>query len=270
MSNYINMKMKDSNTPQTNRTGLMVFLLAVVLFLSGTVYSFGQEAYGMTQREFHKFKLGKSHHYAGQQYFLKKKYAKAEKAFQKCLTVFPQYSSAYYYLAKIQYHREDYLNGLKNILLAKQHYKFMNDLEVNSQLQYMKTLRTQKENLQKDLNNPMGRQQTSQRGEMEKKIQDIDSKLSKPVVVARHMPADYFYLHGNLFFKVKKLKEAHDQFVEAIRVNPQHPASYNNLINLYHMIKNYPMASKYIDKAKNNGVKLNQDLIKAVQKAMKK
>jgi hypothetical protein len=36
------------------------------------------------------------------------------------------------------------------------------------------------------------------------------------------------------------------------------------------MIKNYPMASKYIDKAKNNGVKLNQDLIKAVQKAMKK
>jgi pentatricopeptide repeat protein len=73
-----------------------------------------------------------------------------------------------------------------------------------------------------------------------------------------------------VLFKLKKYDEAHDQYLEAINVDPKHASAYNNLINLYYMSRNYELALKFIDQAEASGVKLNAELKKAVLKALGK
>ncbi len=245
-------------------TSLILTLL--ILFL-GSTFIFGQQSHKLSQKEVHSFKMAKKHHYAGQQYFLKKKYPKAEKAFLKCIQTFPNYSSANYYLAKIYYHQGDYKNALSNIETAKKHYKFMHDLLVSTQLEYLSSLRRQKDNITKDLTNSELTLSSAQRATMQKNVQDIDAVLNNPITSVESLPADYHYIHGNIFFKTKRLKEAHEQYIDAVGTDPAHASSYNNLISLYLMIKRYDAAAEYIKKAEKNHVKINPKLKEAVQKA---
>lgn len=247
----------------------LVLVFALVLAVAGSSIAFGQGKHTMTSREYNKFRIAKSHHYAGQQSFIRKKYMKAEKSFLKCLESYPKYSSADYFLGKINNHNKMYVKALKHIERAKLNYKHMNDLNISAQLEYFDALRQKKENLQKDLSNP--ELVTRNRDTMQREILTIDTKLQqKPLAQVNHAPAEYYFMHGNIFFRMKKLKEAHDQYVEAIRLGPQFPDTYNNLINLYFMVQKFDRAYEYIKKAEKQKVKVNPKLKAAILKVVKK
>lgn len=244
-------------------------VLAVLILLAGTGWVTGQDTYKLSPKEMHAFKLAKQYHYNGTLSYKKKKFERAEKDFKKCLEKFPEYSSAYYYLAKISYNRGNLNEAMTMITDAKKHYKYMSDLLNDTQLEYLKTLRRQRENLMADLNNSMLNLSTSERGEMEKKVQNIDNILKKPLPEPVKMPADYYFVQGNIFFKMKKIKEAHDLYVDAIKTDPTHTETYNNLISLYYTFKKFDLAYQYTQKAMANEVKLNPKLKAAVLKAVK-
>ena len=244
-------------------------VISVVLFL-GAKGLVGQDEFLFTQKELNDFKLAKRHHYTGEQLFIKGKHQKAEKSFKKCLNVFPKYSSADYYLSKICYQKTDYIQALAHIEKAEKNFRFMDNLNVSAQWQYLKRLREERENLQNVLNDPNQKLTDSMRSELEKKVRRIDDAVKRPIPSADHIPADYHYVHGNILFKMKKFKEAYGRYVETLKSDPRHANAYNNLISLLHMVKQYKKALAYIEQAEANGVEVNPKLKEAVLKGQAK
>ena len=107
-------------------------------------------------------------------------------------------------------------------------------------------------------------------GAIEGEIATINSRLTKPIPTEEETPASYFYLHGNIFFKLRKFEEAYAQYQEAIRINPKFGDAYNNLANLYYMSKQYQKALECLNQAETSGAEVNPALKKAVLKALGK
>ncbi|NIM17107.1 MAG: tetratricopeptide repeat protein [Candidatus Aminicenantes bacterium] len=263
-------EMKQVNKTIMSTTAAWCVLVMMILSL-GVHIGFAQGRHELTKKELHSFRLARKYHYSGVQLFLKGKYDKAEKYFKKSLDAFPKFSYADYFLAKICYNKKDYMQSMVHIKRAKENFKYIRDLDVDSQLQYLDRLRQQKEDIEKDLDNPMlTKIPSSQRAEMEKDKLKIDSLLSTPIPRAKSMPADYNFVHGNILFKMKKFKEAHDQYVQAITLDPKHTLAYNNLITLFYMAKKYNMALEYIKRAESNKVEINSKLKEIIRQALQK
>jgi tetratricopeptide (TPR) repeat protein len=78
------------------------------------------------------------------------------------------------------------------------------------------------------------------------------------------VPAEYEYFAGNCLFKLKRYEEAAASYREAIATDPIHANSYNNLINLLYLAKDYSGARTIIDQAEANKVTVLPGLKKAV------
>jgi len=245
----------------------IISLVLTAALLITASYLTGQDRFTMSAKDLQKFRKAKTFHYEGQQFFLKKKFSKARKAFEKCLELFPKYSSADYFLARIADMENNTEAAFRHIENAKTNYSYMNNLSMNSQTEYLDQLRQKRENLKKDLGNSEVRLDANSRSQMEQQIGKIDNILNKPFAVTNEIPADYHFLHGNIFFKKKKLKEAHDQYVEALRVDPTHTDTYNNIITLFFSYKQYINAMKYLEMAEANNASINPKLKEAVLKA---
>lgn len=242
-------------------------LLFTFFLVIGVNVVLSQEAFKMDENMFQKFRLAKRMFEKGQECFLKEKYEKAEEAFLDCLNNFPRYSQAYYYLSQIYYKKGEFDKALGHINTAKENYKFMADLLVASQQKYVDELRTTKQDLQNKL------LRMTDKFEIEKvkaEIGRINTLLTEPLPLIAEMSADYYYIAGNIFMKLKKYNDAHDQYMEAIHVNPGHGNALNNLANLYFMIKKYQQALDYLNQAQTSGVKINQEFKKALLKALGK
>jgi tetratricopeptide (TPR) repeat protein len=107
-------------------------------------------------------------------------------------------------------------------------------------------------------------------GTVEADIGTINSQLSRPLSSPEQMPADYFYFHGNILFKLKRYEEANNQYQEAIKINPQHGDAYNNLASLWYLDKQYQKALDYLEQAEANGAKINPEFKKTILKAIEK
>ena len=240
-------------------------LLLVSSLVIGNRFVFSQEAFKMDENTFQKFKLAKRMFEKGQVYFLKEKYNKAEEAFLDCLDNFPRYSQADYYLSQIDYKKGEFDKALEHNNTARANYKFMTDLLVAAQQKYFDELRTKKQDLQNKL------LRLTNKFEIEKvkaEISMLNTRLTEPLPLIAEMSADYYYFAGNIFMKLKKYNEAHDQYIEAINVNPRHGNALNNLANLYFMIKKYQQALDYLNQAEASGVKINQEFKKALLKVL--
>lgn len=272
--------------PAVTRQLPLVLIVFILVFLFSTHFGFGQKRFMLDQNEAHKFKLAKQLYQKGQQLFLKGKYVKAEKAFRECLEKFPNYSEADYYMSQICYKKNDFLLALQHINNAKKNYKFMSDLGVSTQLEYMDSLRKQKQELEEDLRNmkqqlssghfkggAFSSTPTELQGKIasaEKSLLQINERLKNPIPTTAEMPADYYYIHGNIFFKLKKYKESLDQYLQTVKVNPNHGNAYNNLANLNYMARRYQRALYYLEKAESCGTKVNPKFREAIYKAMGK
>ena len=272
--------------PAVTRQCPLVLIVFIVAFLFGTHAGLGQKRFMLDQNEAHKFKIAKQLYQKGLQLFLKGKYAKAEKTLRDCLEKFPKYSEADYYLSQICYKKKDLQLALQHIENAKKNYTFMADLGVSTQLEYMDSLRKQKQDLEEDLRNM--KQQLSNgnfkggafssvptelQGKIasaEKSLLQINERLKNPIPTAAEMPADYYYIHVNIFIKIKKYKDSLDQYLQAVRINPHHGNAYNNLANLHYMARKYQKSLYFLAKAESCGTKVNPKFREAIYKAIRK
>lgn len=243
---------------------LPVLTLACVLFV--TTPSFAQEQFKMDENTFQQFTRAKRMFEKGKVFFLKKKFKKAEPALLNCVEFFPRYSQADYFLAQIYYDKQEYTTALKHMERAKKNYSFMGNLLVASQHKYLDQVRTELQERKRVLPEITT---LSERERAKKDIADLETRLSDPMPVLPNESASYYYLHGNIFMKLKKFNEAHAQYIEALRIDPTHGGAGNNLASLYYMIKKYDKALNYLNQAEANGAAINPDFKKALLKALK-
>jgi len=254
--------------------------IITILLCGGMV--FGQKRFMLNESEAEKFKMATRLFYKGEQLFSKGNYKKAKEALDDCLDKFPQYANADYYLGRIYYEEGDYLKALEHIENAKKNYKVLADLGASTQLEYMNKLREEKMAAEESLRNLKQRrstmrpgQGTGQSGEIEdqinqvqKSIDELDQRMKEPLPQVSDPPADFFYIHGNILFKIKKYKDSLDQYLDAVRINPQHGNAYINIANLNFMAKKYERALFYLEKAESCGAKVNPEFRNAIYKAM--
>ena len=81
------------------------------------------------------------------------------------------------------------------------------------------------------------------------------------------IPAEFFSLHGNLLFKLKRFEEAEAQYLHALAIAPNHERCLNNLINIYFISHKIEQAQSWLEKAIQQKVKINPGLAKAVRNA---
>jgi len=266
---------------EKNRMRLMpVFLAAVLLLTAGL--SFAQKGFYMEEKKlYEKYRMSVKHFEEAKALYNEEKYKEAEKKFKDCLEVFPQHAQANFYLAHLLYQPSNLESALHHIEEAKKNFEFMNKMYIFSYDDYTSQLRTQRDEIRDRIQKYKDQQQkTTQEKESQKietqisqlqtELGTVNSRLAEPLPEEKKVPADYFYLHGNIYFKLRKLQEAHDQYVESIKRDPKHERAYNNLINIYFMAKQYKKAMEFVENAESKGVKINPKLKEAIRQALGK
>jgi len=256
--------------------------LIVFILLLGPNFSFGQKHFYMKEKEmYEKFKMANKIFLKGKGYFLKRNYKKSEKELKKCIETMPEHVEAHFYLSQVLYKKEEFQKALEHIEKAKENFELMADLFAYVYQQYMAQLREQidiinsnisilQDKLSKTTNPDTHRSLEDQITSLESKIGIVKSKLTEPVPPSDSIPADYFYFHGNILFRLNKHQEAFREYLEATKKNPQHGNAYNNLANLYFMGKEYQKALDCLNQAEANGAEINLKLKKAILEALEK
>jgi tetratricopeptide (TPR) repeat protein len=260
---------------------IIIYSFILILFL-GTPSLFGQKDYTREERKlFQRYKIANSFFEKGKKNFLKEDYRKAEKELKKCLKKMPEHSGAYFFLSQISYKWGNLERSLEEIENAKKNYAYIGKVKANIEQLYileLQELKMQKQEKLELLRESLSRAQSASArsqieggiGTIEADIGTINSQLSRPLISPEQMPADYFYFHGNILFKLKRYEEANTQYQEAIKINPQHGDAYNNLASLCYLAKQYQKALDYLEQAEANGAKINLEFKKAILKAIKK
>jgi len=251
------------------------------IFLISLIIS-GQEDYTREEKRlFQRYKIANSLFLKGRKHFLKDNYKKAEKELRKCVEKMPEHADAYFFLSQVSYKKGNLEESLEHIEKAKENYAFIAKMKTNMEQLYILELQKQKmdkeeklmllkENLPKVQSVPERSKIKAGIGSIEADISSINSRINRPLSSSEEVPAGYFYFHGNILFKLKKYQEAHTQYKEAIKIDPQHGDSYNNLASIYYIARQYKKALDYLDQAEANGAKINPEFKKAVLKALGK
>ncbi len=277
------------------KLSLSVFISILALVVTGGVLLQGQQRFMLNQEEASQFRLAKQLFQSGKQYLAKERFINAEKAFKTCLEKFSRFSYADYALAQIYYQQKKYSQALEHIKKAKKSYEFIAKLGASAQMEYLDKLREQKQTLQDqglDLKQYVDNARRNSvadggDGNAETKksalrflssrdnlqhgqttIGRIDQRTLTPVAKGTDIPGGYYYIHGNILFKVKRFRAAMDQYMKAVKIEPTFGDAYNNIANLYFMARQYGKAKSYLEKAEKNGGKVNAGFKQAIQKAL--
>ncbi len=254
----------------------------VFIFLIAGGFSFIQKDFYMDEKKlYEKYKISIKSFEKGKRYYSRKNYKRAEKEMKKCLKIFPKHNNAHFFLSIILLEKGDSSQAMKHIEEAKANFEFMNKMFAFAYEEYQSKLRTQKDDLKSRLQNFKSQLSVAQSAEdrreyerrissLENEISIINSRLTEPLAITDEIPADYFFIHGNILFKLKKFEESQKQYLLAIKANPGHGDAYNNLANLYYMAKHYQEALDCLNLAEANGAKINPKFKKALLKAVKK
>lgn len=268
---------------------IIISSFILILFL-GTPSFFGQEDYTRDEYKLRqKYKIANSFFEKGHKYFLEGNYKKGEKELRNCLKKMPEHADASFYLSLISYNQGDTEKSLEYIEKAKENYKYIIKLKINREQMHILQLQDRKAELQETqkrieqkLPKVTGNTEASRReksklqgemGRIEGMIGDIDAELRRPMPTVQkgeEIPADYFYRHGNVFFKLKRYQEAREQYHEAVKIEPKHGDAYNNLANLSYIDKQYQKALDYLNLAEKYGAKIHPEFKKAILKAIEK
>jgi len=266
---------------EKNRMRLLsVFFVTVLLLTAGLSYT--QKGFYMDEKKlYEKYKMSVKHFEEAKALYNKEKYKKAEKKFKDCLEVFPQHAQANFYLAHILYQSSNLESALHHIEEAKKNSDFINKMYIIGYEDYTSKLRTQRDEIQDKIQQYKDRQQrtiqpqdqqriASSISQLQTELGTVNSRLAEPLPEEKKVPTDYFPLHGNIFFKLKKYQDAHDQYVETIKRDPKHEKAYNNLINIFFMAKQYQKAIELVEHAESIGVNINPKLTEAIRQALRK
>jgi len=262
-------------------------IICSILFilLLGVRFSYGQKDVSTSRNELYRtYILSLKSFEKGEKHFHEGNYKKAHTELKKCLEIFSHHAQAHFYLSNILYQNGDFPQALEHIEEAKANFDMMSDLRRHTNEQNTARIKKQKENLDANLRQLeeeytafAGCSSCSEKGDLEiriagvkQKISVLEDNLNKLMPSEEQIPADYFYLHGNICFRLKKHQEAQAQYIQSVKINPKHKYAYNNLANLYFIAKQHQRALDCLNKAEVNGVETNPKLKEAILKALKK
>jgi tetratricopeptide (TPR) repeat protein len=218
----------------------------------------------------------------GQEYLVKGKLEQAEKKLLQVLDTLPEHATAAYFLADCYSKQGRVDEGLAAIEKAEGNFANFNRIIFRWQMTQVNRFEGKKNQLDEQLNALQIKlsqaKSDSERLSIQNQIssaqaaQNASSQRTKEQQISENytIPADYYYLHGNLLFKRKEYSPALDQYLKAVEVDPKHGNSYNNIANLYYMGKQYDKAKENLDKAEANGAKVNPAFKQALAKALNK
>jgi stress-induced-phosphoprotein 1 len=260
----------------------------MVVFFFG-MFSFGQEDIAREEAElFKKYKSLNKNFEKGKMYYAREDYKKAKKEFTKILEKLPEHADAIFYLARIFYREGNLDEALRDIQEAKANHEFSAKMKIKMAQAGKQNLEEKKQDLEEYLQaleeklislpqeseeveaEAMKKNLETKIDELKVQIENINTELNLPLPSEDKIPAEYYYWNGNIYFKMKKFQEAHDQYQDAIKIDPSHGDSYNNLAALYFQVKQYQKAMDYLTQAEENGAKVNPEFKEAVLKALGK
>lgn len=193
--------------------------------------------------------------------FRKADYPAAEKKLLKCLDLMPQHIGAHFMLSQLYYQTQRPAPALKHINLAKSHFTTV----IPRLISFQKAAGHKVRQKNRELRDAIDSYSTllnvdgscglfSNINNLDEQIQDFDEGGSQAKLTP---PAEYYYVHGNIFFRMKYYQKAMEQYIQAVNIDPRHGNAYNNLANLLYMAREYPNALVFLKKAEENGVLVN-------------
>jgi tetratricopeptide (TPR) repeat protein len=218
----------------------------------------------------------------GQEFLVKGKLDQAEKKLRQVLDMLPEHATAAYFLADCYSKQGRIDQGLEAITTAESNFANFNRIIFRWQMTQVNRYEGRKNQVDEAIDalqikltqakTDAERVSIQQQISSARAAQNSGSQRTKEEQVSENysVPADYYYLHGNLLFKKKAYQEALGQYLKAVEVDPKHGNSYNNIANLYYMGKQYDKAQDYLDKAEANGAKINPAFKQALAKALNK
>jgi tetratricopeptide (TPR) repeat protein len=200
----------------------------------------------------------------------------AGRQFNRCLDALPENPNACFGMAYIANETGDITKALLWMEKAEQASLYLNQVWENQKTGLFKLSQEEKDRL---LELSLGLQYKGEHTSVcrsqeyfresdkaAQKAQDISAKGStddSPFAV----PAEYFSLHGNLLFKMKRFEEAEAKYLEALALAPGHERCLNNLINIYFISGKIEQARSWLEKALQRKVRINPGLVQAVRQA---
>jgi tetratricopeptide (TPR) repeat protein len=237
-----------------------------------------QKDFNMDEKKLvESFKLANPLYLDGVKQFIKGNLDKAEKKLLEALAIMPEHADAAYMIAQIQLKRKDLPQALASIIAAEKNYSANAQFHTFTYQQYLDRLRQQRQELQAQrtqVMDAMSRQPANSTNRssdslatqsLDQAIKQIDSRLTTPIPQTSEIPADYFYIHGNVFFQMRRPLDAAAQYREAIRLDPAHGNAFNNLALVLFSQGNNKEALDCLARAEAAGVKVNPDFKKAVE-----
>jgi tetratricopeptide (TPR) repeat protein len=257
----------------------LAYVLLVLSFISATgLPLFGQKDFNVDEKKLiDTFKRANPYYLDGAKQFAKGKLDKAETKLMECLEIMPAHADASYVLAQVHLKRKAFPEALAAIITAEKNYAANARFQNFSHQDYLDRLRQQREELETQRTQLERKIQTlggnnPERGRLEQEVQsfvqsirEIDRRLNSPTDTSAEVPADYFYIHGNALFQLRRASEAAAQYQEAIRRDPRHGNAYNNLALVWFSMGKYREALDCLMQAEAAGVKVNPDFKKAVE-----
>jgi hydroxyacylglutathione hydrolase len=195
--------------------------------------------------------------------------AKAQKGLRMCQDIMPGHVNSLFYLSQGLYQKGDYNGALALIEQAEVNYKIVGRRILSIHHHNAEKFRTRKKEIRDVIDSFRGFERlegacgtNSVIGQLSVEMQSIEGKepSARMLESLEQVPAEFFYIHGNILFKLKRYAEARDRYLDAINTNPQHEKAYNNLAALYFMGKSYKAVLDVLDLAAKNGVNINTQL----------
>lgn len=237
-----------------------------------------QKDFNMDEKKLvERFKRAKPFYLDGNKQFIKGNLDKAEKNLIEALAIMPEYAKAAFVMAQVQLKRKQLPEALATITAAEKNYTANTQFRTFTYQDYLDRLRQQKQELEAQraqIMEKMSRVPASQASRntnseatqvTDQLIKQIDSRLNSPIPPTSEVPADYFYIHGNVFYQMGRPLEAAGQYREAIRMDPAHGSAYNNLALVLFSLGKFQEALDCLDNAGAAGAKVNPDFKKAVE-----
>lgn len=202
-------------------------------------------------------------------HLLKGNLAKAQKGLRMCLDIMPGHVNSLFYLSQTLYHQGDYNGALALIEQAEGNYKIVGSRILNIHQHNAQKYRARKNEIREVIDSFRGFERfegacgtNSVIGQLSVEMQGIEGKEPSLQMLQEleQVPAEFYYIHGNILFKLKRFADARDRYIETIKANPRHEKAYNNLAALYFMGKNYKKTLFFLDLAAQNGLTINTQL----------
>jgi tetratricopeptide (TPR) repeat protein len=217
----------------------------------------------------------------GAKQFTKGNLDKAEKKLLAALSIMPEHADACYVMAQLHLKRKALPEALAAIIRAEKNYISITRLHTFTYQTYLDKLRQQRQDLGERLQkvkealsrwpisssnpDPLRDRLENEEQSLNQNILSVDARLNSPIPPTFEVPADYFYIHGNALYQLRRPVEAAAKYQEAIHLDPRHGKAYNNLALVTFSQGKFREALDCLVQAEASGAEVNADFKKAVE-----